>query len=126
MEERYELKIFYSNKAKKSFKKLSKSDKKRLVDTITTKTEDFIYNNDKRYVYQEHPISYMNKMYKSTLYCMRLWGTEIAILTIDKDPIFEQVLITVFAICSRDNVRSVLPGISQSLYQKIINGTEEW
>lgn len=55
------------------------------------------------------------------MYYLKINLKDRAILSIDEDPIFEQVIVNIFTICNHDKFNVEMSGIMESLYQKMIN-----
>lgn len=112
----------FSTKALKHLKKLPKAEQGKILDLIRVRVCGFLYHNDKRYLMQDHYFSRMGK-FDSTIYYIRLNPHKRAIISVDEDPIFEEVRVNVYAICNHDNLQREINGVMESLYQKMINPT---
>lgn len=114
--------FLFTTKALKQLKKLPKVEQGKIFVQIRTKVYGFLYHNDRRYLTQDHYFSKMG-MFDSTIYYIRLDPQRRAIVSVDEDPIFEEVRVNIYAICNHDTLQREINGIMQSLYQKMINGT---
>lgn len=117
----YDIKICYHSKAKKYLKKLNQNECNKMISLIDERIKRFIEDKDSRYIHQE---AYFSKLgnFDSTLYYLRINLKNRAILSIDEDPIFDQVIVNIFLICNHDKINVEMNGIMESLYQKMING----
>lgn len=114
--------LLLSNKAFKHIKKLPRSEQGRILNLIRTRVYGFLYHNDRRFLHQDHYFSKMG-MFDSTIYYIRLDLHNRAIISVDEDPIFDEIRINIFSICNHDNLQREIKGVMQSLYQKMINDT---
>ena len=55
--------------------------------------------------------------YESSLYTMRVSPEARIILTVDEDPIFSQVIFTLFRVANRDGFNKAYQGVVESLYK---------
>lgn len=118
----YEIKICYHARVKKYLKKLNRNEKNKVIDLIKERVRGFLVEKDKRYIFQDRFFAKLGK-FDSTVYYLKLNVNERVILSIDEDPIFEQINVNIFSICSEDKFKLEIQGIMESLYQKMINGT---
>ena len=110
----------------KSFEKnlaqLSESDKTAVVQNInkcaqlfTTQRTD-VYRRLKRL---RLPLDLNG--YESSLYVLRVSQKLTVILAVDEDPIFDQVIFTLYRLVKRDNLDKEYQGIAESLYQELLH-----
>jgi hypothetical protein len=110
----------------KSFEKnlaqLSESDKTAVVQNInncaqlfTTQRTD-VYRRLKRL---RLPLDLNG--YESSLYVLRVSQKLRVILAVDEDPIFDQVIFTLYRVVKRDNLDKEYQGIAESLYQELFH-----
>lgn len=59
--------------------------------------------------------------YKSSLYRLRVSQKLRVILTVDEDPIFGQVIFTLFRVVKRDDLDKAYKGVAESLYQDLVH-----
>ncbi len=123
----YELNIHFLPKVKKQFDKFYKNSKTKaqVFAKIEKIVISFIDNNDNRYIFTpDDPIfkhcvlSYA----ESTIFAIRLPEKKLILLTIDNDPIFEQVLIYLIAFCSVTFDAPHSPSFSPKDYNNILSG----
>jgi hypothetical protein len=57
--------------------------------------------------------------YESSLYTLRISQELKVILTVDEDPIFGQVIFTLFRAVNPDEIESAYQDVSESLYQEL-------
>lgn len=59
--------------------------------------------------------------YESSLYTLRVSQTLRVILAVDEDPIFGQVIFTLFRVVTQDELERAYQGIAESLYQDMLH-----
>lgn len=57
--------------------------------------------------------------YESSLYTLKVLPKLRVILSVDEDPIFDQVIFTLFRVVEHDDLHKSYQGIAESLYQEI-------
>ena len=114
--------FLFHTKAIKHLKKLNAAEREKTLELIKAKVYGFLYHDDRRYLTQDHYFSKMG-MFESTIYYVRIDLNKRAIISVDEDPIFEEVRVNIYAICNRDSLQREINGVTQSLYQKMINDT---
>lgn len=114
--------FLFHTKAIKYLKKLNMAEREKTLGLIKTRVYGFLYHNDRRYLTQDHYFSKMG-MFESTIYYVKIDLNMRAIISVDEDPIFEEVRVNIYAICNRDSLQREISGIMESLYQKMINDT---
>lgn len=115
-----EIEICYHSRAKKYLDKLNKNEKDKIEKLLYDRVKRFIENKDRRYVIQDSYFAKLGK-YNSTIYYVKISNDNRAIISIDEDPIFEQIIINIFTICRENKLKVEIKGIMESLYQKMIN-----
>lgn len=118
----YKITICYHARVKKYLKKLNRNEKNKVIVLIKKRVMEFLVKKDKRYIFQDHFFEKLGR-FDSTVYYLKLNVKDRVILSIDEDPIFEQIIVNIFSICSEDKLKLEIQGIMESLYQKMINGT---
>ena len=63
--------------------------------------------------------------YESSLYTLKVAQKLRVILTVDEDPIFGQVIFTLFRVVKHDDMDKAYRGIAESLYQEIHHHNRE-
>jgi mRNA-degrading endonuclease RelE of RelBE toxin-antitoxin system len=63
--------------------------------------------------------------YESSLYTLRVSQKLRVILTVDEDPIFGQVIFTLFRVVKHDNLDRAYKGVAESLYQGLLHHNRE-
>ncbi len=63
--------------------------------------------------------------YESSLYTLKVSQKLRVILTIDEDPIFEQIIFTLFRLIKHDEFDKALKGVAESLYQDLLHQDRE-
>ena len=59
--------------------------------------------------------------YESSLYTLRVSRTLRVIWTVDEDPIFGQVIFTLFRVVKHDNLDKAYQSVAESLYQDLLH-----
>ena len=59
--------------------------------------------------------------YESSLYTLRVSQKLRVILAVDEDPIFEQVIFTLFRAVKHDELDRAYQGVAESLYQELLH-----
>jgi len=67
----------------------------------------------------------LNNGLKSSLYSLKVDREVRIILTVDDDPLFEQIIITLMRVVRHQDLERAFRGIAESLYQKNINSISE-
>ncbi|HIF5693432.1 hypothetical protein [Vibrio parahaemolyticus] len=83
---------------------------------LESDTSEFYKN-----VYQ--PIKFKGSS-ESSLYTLKVDRDIRIILTVDEDPIFEQVIITLLHVVRHSSLEKTFKSIAESLYQKHLNGDD--
>lgn len=63
--------------------------------------------------------------YESSLYTLKVSQKLRVILAVDEDPIFGQVIFTLFRVVKHDDMDKAYRGIAESLYQEILHHDRE-
>ncbi|TAE56793.1 MAG: hypothetical protein EAZ76_17695 [Nostocales cyanobacterium] len=59
----------------------------------------------------------LNDDYDSTIYCLKISNDKRVILTIDDDPIFACILITLFRLVNQENAQQSYNAVAEMIYQ---------
>lgn len=104
----------------KDLDKLSKDEKTLTVQKINDCSS--LFPNHKSDGYRKLRriplLSGLNR-YDSSLYTLKISPKLRAILSVDEDPIFGQVIFTLFRVIKHDDLSKAYQGIAESLYQEI-------
>jgi hypothetical protein len=85
--------------------------------------------NDCAALFPEHKINAYRKLrrlplnisgYDSSLYTMQISPESRIILTVDEDPIFGQVILTLFRVANRDDFNKAYQVVVESLYKDLL------
>ncbi|WP_208766607.1 hypothetical protein [Nostoc flagelliforme] len=63
--------------------------------------------------------------YESSLYTLRVSQKLRVILTVDEDPIFGQVIFTLFRVVKHDDLDKAYKSVAESLYQGLLHQNQE-
>jgi hypothetical protein len=115
--------------ATKSFEKdldgLSNDEKAITVEKINDCVS--LFPTQKSDVYRKlrpFPLSGLNG-YESSLYTLKVSHELRVILAVDEDPIFGQVIFTLFRVVKPDDLEQAYQGVAASLYQEILHPNRE-
>jgi len=114
-----ELVFHYTRSFEKDLEKISSTNKKRISKTINQVVD--IYSSDKRLFFQHihRPTIILADDLKASLYVMRIGTSLRLVFTIDDDPLFDQIIITLLRIAkSPDEYSKIFSSIVESLYQR--------
>ncbi|PSN11425.1 hypothetical protein C7293_24375 [filamentous cyanobacterium CCT1] len=105
---------------------LGHSEKLMVIEKINQCAD--LFPNQKSYVYRKLrrlPLFAGLNGYESSLYTLKISEKLRAILTVDEDPIFDQVIFTLFRVVGHDNLDKAYQSIAESLYQEIAHHGSE-
>ena len=115
-----------TNAFEKDLAMLSDTDKRIAIQTINDCAD--LFPIQKADVYRKldrlHSPSLLNG-YESSLYTLRVSQKLRVILTVDEDPIFGQVIFTLFRVAKHDDFDKAHKGVAESLYQEILHQDRE-
>lgn len=63
--------------------------------------------------------------YKSSLYTLRVSQKLRVIVAVDEDPIFEQVIFTLYRVVKRDDLDKAYRSVAESLYRDLLHHNQE-
>lgn len=63
--------------------------------------------------------------YESSLYVLRVSKSLRAILAVDEDPLFEQIIFTLFRVVEHDDLEKAYSSVAESLYQELLHSNRE-
>ncbi len=110
----------------KDLEKLSKDEKAVIVKKINDCAS--LFPTQKADVYRKLrriPLLSGLNGYESSLYTLKVSQKLRVILTVDEDPIFGQVIFTLFRVVKHDDLDNAYRGIAESLYQEILHHERE-
>ena len=87
-----------------------------------------LFSGHKRLAYdrlQLLPLRSSLKDYDSSLYILNVLEKLNVILTVDEDPIFDQVIFTLFRVVQQDELNRAYQNIAESLYQELAQADRE-
>lgn len=106
----------------KDLAKLSENEKAAVIQTINDCAS--LFPTQKADVYRKlrrlRLPSNLNG-YESSLYTLRVSQKLRAILAVDEDPIFGQVIFTLFRAVKLDDLDKAYKGVAESLYQELLH-----
>jgi mRNA-degrading endonuclease YafQ of YafQ-DinJ toxin-antitoxin module len=119
--------LIESTKAfEKDLTKLSKNEKAVAIQKINDCAS--LFPTQKANVYRKLrrlPLASALNDYESSLYTLRLSQKLRVILTVDEDPIFGQVIFTLFRVVKHDELEKAYKSVAESLYQNLLPHNRE-
>jgi hypothetical protein len=115
-----------TNNFEKDLSSLTKGEKERAIQEINRYAE--LFSTQKENVYlQLHqlPLSSVLNEYDSSLYILKISQTLSVILTVDEDPIFGQVVFTLFRAVQYGNLDQSYKSVAEALYQDFLRQDRE-
>jgi hypothetical protein len=115
-----------TNNFEKDLSSLTKGEKERAIQEINHYTE--LFSTQKENVYlQLHqlPLPSVLNEYDSSLYILKISQTLSVILTVDEDPIFGQVVFTLFRAVQYGNLDQAYKSVAEALYQDFLRQDRE-
>ena len=106
---------------KKDIDKLSKEQKATTIKKINDCAS--LFPIQKADVYRDlHRLPLISAMngYESSLYTLKVSSQLRLILSVDEDPIFGQVIFTLFRVVKHDDLDKAYRGVAESLYQDLM------
>jgi hypothetical protein len=99
---------------------LSQDTRKAVIQTINNFANLFPENDSSAYKKLHQPsVSLDLNGYDSSLYVLRAVEQLRIILTVDEDPLFDQVILNLFRVVDREDVETSYQDIAKALYQEI-------
>ena len=111
-----------TNRFEKDLKSFDKLDKKRIVNALNQYGSK-VRDDPSVTPHRVRPlrIPQLKDVLDTTLYELRVSPKIRVILTLDEDPIFDQVIIGLLRVARRDKMKNMVSGLWQSLYQNMWN-----
>ncbi|MEG4456694.1 hypothetical protein [Microcoleus sp. N9_A1] len=106
----------------KDIAKLSEDEKAAAIKKINDCAS--LFPTQKADVYRKlHPLSLPTNLngYESSLYTLKVSRTLTVIWAVDEDPIFGQVIFTLFRVVKDDELYKAYQGVAESLYQDMLH-----
>jgi hypothetical protein len=119
--------LIESTKAfEKDLARLSENEKAVAIQKINDCAS--LFPTQKANVYRKLrrlPLASALNDYESSLYTLRLSQKLRVILTVDEDPIFGQVIFTLFRVVKHDELDKAYKSVAESLYQNLLHHNRE-
>lgn len=114
--------VFESTKQfEKDLLNFEKKDQARIIEKLNYQCGNLL--NDRSSFFKKVSIPFKFKLkddLQPSLYCMRISPKIRIILTMDEDPLFNQIIITLIRVVSRAEIDKAYKSIGESLYQKLL------
>lgn len=110
----------------KDLAKLDQKDKATVITKINHCASLFLSQKDHVYHQLHHlRLPSLPNGYESSVYILRTSPKLRVILAIDEDPIFEQIILTLFRVFKHGDLEKVYKSIADSLYQEFRHQNRE-
>lgn len=114
-----------TKKFEKDITQLNETEKTMVINAINHCSELFIEKKSILYrKLKRVPFNELGK-YSSSLYKLKVSRHLSIILTVDEDPIFQQVIFTLFRVVKQSDIEKAYRGIVESLYQGFLHTAQE-
>jgi hypothetical protein len=115
-----------TNNFEKDLSILTEGEKERAIQEINRYAELFPTQKEKVYL-QLHQLPLPSGLdgYDSSLYILKVSQTLSVILTIDEDPVFGQVVFTLFRAIQHGNLDKAYKSVAETLYQDFLHQDRE-
>lgn len=111
-----------TDKFEKDLNKFSEREKSQIVEKLNCQCATLRNGFKDFYKLAGRPLKIsLNNGFKSSLYSLKVNRDVKVILTVDDDPLFEQIIITLMRVVRHRDLKKAFRGIAESLYQKNIN-----
>ncbi|MCA1993053.1 MAG: hypothetical protein LDL41_13605 [Coleofasciculus sp. S288] len=110
----------------KDVARLSEADKAAAIQKINDCAS--LFPTQKADVYRKLrrlPLPSSLNGYESSLYTLRVSQKLRVVLAVDEDPIFGQVIFTLFRAVKHDDLDKAYKGVAESLYQELLHHNQE-
>ncbi len=117
-QETSELAFHITDDFERDLKRFSQTERDLIADRINFYCEHLI--NDKRFFYQNTYVSRLIRLqgdFDSSLYILRLNPEIRVVLSVDDDPIFGQIIVTLFRVVKRKNIDKAFNSVAETLYK---------
>jgi hypothetical protein len=105
----------------KDLEKFTDTEKFKIIKEMNQNFELLSSDNNSFYEHSEQLRNIkVNHDYDSTIYCLKINDDRRIILTIDDDPIFGCMLITLFRLVNRENAQQAYNAVTEIIYQDFI------
>lgn len=114
-----------TKKFEKDLKKLTPQERERIIEKINLVGQHYLTsksNAEHVHVYRPLKIKLEDD---TTLFAIKVSPKLRVLFTLDEDPLFDQIIMTLFRITSPEKYEKVLKGISESLYQDSLHYVEQ-
>ncbi len=115
-----------TKKFEKELSKFSAMDRKQIILKLNQYSQ--LLESDPGGFYKKayQPMKLILKgNHKSSLYALRVNRDIRVLMTVDEDPLFDQVLITLLHVVRRSDLNKAFKGIAESIYQKELNSVSD-
>lgn len=114
-----------TKKFEKDLKKLTPKEKEEVVTKINLVGQHYLTSNSStEHVHVYRPSKKALEEDDKTLFIMRVSDALRLLFTIDEDPLFDQMIITLFRIVTLDRYEKALEELSESLYEHDLHFVE--
>ena len=115
-----------TNGSEKDLARLSDDDKGAAIQKINNCADLFPMHKANAYrKLQRLPLPTLLNGYESSLYTLKVSQKSRVILTVDEDPIFGQVIFTLFRLTNHEDFDKAYKDVAGSLYQELLHQDRE-
>lgn len=123
MTDNYKIVLQIDSKCEKEFVK-NKIDPSTYYEKIISYVTLFYENGHELHIQKINTEIQSRLYFETTLYSIKLGFKERALITIDEDELFDQLIITVLAFTETHDYEKMFRKIGESMYQKYLNNGE--
>lgn len=110
----------------KDLSTLTEGEKERVIQEINHYAELFPTHKERVYLkLHQLPLPSVLDGYDSSLYILKIPQTLSVILTVDEDPIFGQIVFTLFRAIQHSNLDKAYKSVAEALYQDFLHQDRE-
>ena len=115
-----------TNKFEKELKQFDSVDRARIIKKLNQYSELLVADPSSFYKHAFQPIKLVLKGdNESSLYALRVSRDVRIIMTVDEDPLFDQIIITLLHVVRHSGLEKVFKGMAESIYQSQLHSTDE-
>lgn len=115
--------VFEVNKRfEKDMDKFEKREQAKIIEKLNHYCSFLLTDKSTFYSHVHKPCVFMLRDdLQQSLYSMRISVDIRVIMTIDEDPLFDQIVITLFRVVRHDQLEKAFKSIGESLYQELLS-----
>jgi hypothetical protein len=111
-----------TDKFEKDLNQFNDQEKNQIVKKLNYRCATLKYGFETFYRLAARPLKIsLNNGFESSLYSLQVNREVRVILTVDDDPLFEQIIVTLMRVVRHQDLETAFRGIAESLYHGYIN-----